>query len=118
MGTDLLRMLMTICILGEAWKDPSQIPASEIVDVWREQASSGRFANSYIWGAEALLDARAQMEGSRCHKILKRCGGIGACVGRVSRIGAPPQPGDVDRGVGKPGERDLRGPSSVAQDQS
>jgi len=44
------------------WKDPSQIPASEIVDVWRKQASSGRFANSYIWGAEALLDARAQME--------------------------------------------------------
>ena len=32
------------------------------MDLWREQASSGRFANSYIWGAEALLDARAQME--------------------------------------------------------
>ena len=56
MGTHLLRMLlMCICTLGEAWKDPSQIPASEIVDVWREHASSGRFANSYIWGAEALL---------------------------------------------------------------
>ena len=62
MGTHLLRMLMTICTLGEVWKDPSQIPASDIVDLWREQASSGRFANPYIWGAEALLDARAQME--------------------------------------------------------
>ena len=30
--------------------------------------------------------------GSRCHKILKRCGGIGACAGRVSWIGAPPNP--------------------------
>ena len=61
MGIPLLRMLMKICTLGEVWKDPSQIPASDIVDLWREQASSGRFANSYIWGAEALLDARAQM---------------------------------------------------------
>ena len=30
--------------------------------------------------------------GSRCHKILKRCGGIGACAGRVSWIGASPNP--------------------------
>ena len=55
-------MLMTICTLGEAWKDPSKIPAKEIVDIWREQSSSGRYVNSYVWGAEALLEARAQME--------------------------------------------------------
>ena len=52
MGTHLLRMLlMCICTLGEAWKDPSQIPASEIVEVWREQASSGRFAQLIYLGS-------------------------------------------------------------------
>ena len=39
-----MRMLMTICSLGEDWlKDPSSIPVEEIVEVWREQSGKGRY---------------------------------------------------------------------------
>ena len=55
MGTKLLRMLMTICTLGEEWKDPSKIPAAEIVDIWREESKGGRYLNKFIWGMEALV---------------------------------------------------------------
>ena len=64
MGTPLLRMLMKICTLGEAWKDASQIPASEIVDVWREQCISGRYINS-TFGERRRCWARARRWRSR-----------------------------------------------------
>jgi hypothetical protein len=54
MGTALLRMLMTIGTLGEEWKDPSKIPAAEIVDIWREESKGGRYLNKFVWGAEGL----------------------------------------------------------------
>ena len=58
MGNALLRMLMRICSLGKAagWMDPAKIPVSEIVQIWREEASLGRYANQLIWGVEGLLD--------------------------------------------------------------
>ena len=65
MGTPLLRMLMRVCTLGKAagWQDPTKIPASEIVEIWREEASKGRYANSFLWGVEALLAESLQ----QCH---------------------------------------------------
>ena len=58
MGNALLRMLMRICSLGKAagWMDPAKIPVSEIVQIWREEASLGRYANQLVWGVEGLLD--------------------------------------------------------------
>jgi hypothetical protein len=36
MDTQLLRVLMFICSLGEAWRDdPASIPVNDIVEVWR-----------------------------------------------------------------------------------
>ena len=59
-----LRMLMRICSLGKAagWMDPAKIPVSEIVQIWREEASLGRYANQLIWGVEGLLEAQAATE--------------------------------------------------------
>ena len=61
MGNNLLRMLMCICTLGKdaGWDDPAKIPAAEIVEIWREESSKGRYSNSFLWGAEALLEAQA-----------------------------------------------------------
>ena len=61
MGNNLLRMRMCICTLGKdaGWDDPAKIPAAEIVEIWREESSKGRYSNSFLWGAEALLEAQA-----------------------------------------------------------
>ena len=53
MGNELLRILMTICSLGQAWSDPSQIPVDRIVEVWREQSKKGRY-ESAMWSAAGL----------------------------------------------------------------
>ena len=37
MGSEMLRILMTICTLGEEWADPSKIPVDEIIEEWRSQ---------------------------------------------------------------------------------
>ena len=42
MGDELLRILMTICSLGQEWSDPTKIPVSEIIEVWREREQSTR----------------------------------------------------------------------------
>ena len=39
MGDELLRILMTICSLGEEWKDPTKIPVKEIIEEWRSQST-------------------------------------------------------------------------------
>jgi len=54
MGTDLLRMLMTICTLGAEWKDPTKILVEEIIDIWREESKGGRYLNKLLWGGQAL----------------------------------------------------------------
>ena len=54
MGTKLLRILMTICSLGEEWlKDPSTIPIDKIVDRWRESSERGRY-EAAMWRAAGL----------------------------------------------------------------
>ena len=37
----------------------AKIPAAEIVEIWREESSKGRYSNAFLWGAEALLEAQA-----------------------------------------------------------
>ena len=61
MGNELLRILMTVCSLGKdaGWDDPTKIPIEDIIELWREQSSKGRYANSLYWGAAGLLDALA-----------------------------------------------------------
>lgn len=54
MGKPLvLRMLMTICSLGEDWKDPAKIPVKKIIEEWRAQSSRGRYEGA-AWTAETL----------------------------------------------------------------
>ena len=60
MGTQLLRMLMTICFLGAEWKDPSKIPVNEIIEEWRAQASRNRYEGP-IWTAAALEEAAHEL---------------------------------------------------------
>ena len=62
MGTNLLRMLVTICSLGAEWKDSTKIPVEEIIDIWREESKSGRFLNQLVWGAQALPRVLTEME--------------------------------------------------------
>ena len=52
---------MAVCSLGKdaGWDDPTEIPVEDIVELWREQFSKGRYANSLYWGAAGLLDALA-----------------------------------------------------------
>ena len=52
---------MTVCSLGKdaGWDDPTKIPIEDIIELWREQSSKGRYANSLYWGAAGLLDALA-----------------------------------------------------------
>jgi hypothetical protein len=61
MGNELLRILMAVCSLGKdaGWDDPTKIPVEDIIEIWREQSSKGRCANSLFWRVEALLDAMA-----------------------------------------------------------
>ena len=51
----LLGTLMTICSLGEEWKDPSKIPVEEIVEERRAQSSKGRY-ESAMWNAAGLQE--------------------------------------------------------------
>ena len=55
------RIPMTVCSLGKdaGWDDPTKIPIEDIIELWREQSSKGRYANSLYWGAAGLLDALA-----------------------------------------------------------
>ena len=43
MGKTLLRLLMTICSLGDEWKDPRKIPVKEIIEEWCVQSGRGRY---------------------------------------------------------------------------
>ena len=64
MGNSLLRLLMRICSLGKAagWMDPEKIRASEIIEIWREEAIKRRYSNSMLWGVEGLLEAQDSLE--------------------------------------------------------
>ena len=56
MGNKLLRILMTICSLGEDWEDnPNQIPVDEIIDAWRCCEKRGRY-ESAMWKAAGLKE--------------------------------------------------------------
>ena len=59
MGDELLRILMTICSLGEEWEDPSQIPVEEIVEEWRSQSSRGRY-EAAMWRAAGLQERQPE----------------------------------------------------------
>ena len=59
MGKTLLRLLMVICSLGAAWKEPSQIPVTEIIEEWRAQSARGRYEGD-AWSAEAFADLQAE----------------------------------------------------------
>lgn len=59
MRNELLRILMTICSLGEEWlKDPSTIPIDKIVDRWRESSARGRY-EAAMWRAAGLEEPRS-----------------------------------------------------------
>ena len=63
MGNELLRILMTLCSLGDEWKkDPSKIPVDEIVEEWRSQSKKGRY-EAAMWRA-AGLEEKAGSYGS------------------------------------------------------
>ena len=62
MGNLLLRTLMTICELGDDWKDAAKIPVNEIVEEWRSQSARGRY-ESAMWRAAGLEEPNAR--GSR-----------------------------------------------------
>ena len=50
----MLRILMTLCSLGEEWKeDPSKIPVNEIAEEWRSQGKRGRY-EAAMWRAAGL----------------------------------------------------------------
>ena len=55
MKKTLLRLLMTICSLGEEWKDPKKIPVKEIIKEWRAQSGRGRYEGAQ-WSAESLAE--------------------------------------------------------------
>mmetsp|Transcript_18143 Transcript_18143/g.36945 ORF Transcript_18143/g.36945 Transcript_18143/m.36945 type:complete len:156 (-) Transcript_18143:69-536(-) len=59
MGNELLRMLMTICLLGAAWKeDPTKIPVDAIAEEWRSQSSKGRY-EAAMWREAGLQEEAA-----------------------------------------------------------
>ena len=58
MGNELLRILMTICSLGQEWKDSSKIPVDKIIEIWREQSARGRYEHA-MWSAAGLEESRA-----------------------------------------------------------
>ena len=49
MSNGLLRILMTICSLGQEWADPAKIPVDKIVDVWREQSGKKGRNEHAMW---------------------------------------------------------------------
>ena len=57
MRKELLRSLVTICSLGEAWEDPSQISVEEIVELWRSESRKGRY-ESAMWRASGLVEPK------------------------------------------------------------
>ena len=63
MGNLLLRTLMTICELGDDWKDAAKIPVDEIVEEWRSQSSKGRY-ESAMWRAAGLEEPNAKGSGA------------------------------------------------------
>jgi len=86
MGKTLLRLLMVICSLGAAWKEPTQIPVTEIIEEWRAQSARGRYEGE-AWSAQALADLQAESGSSN--------GGGGSGGGRGGGGGNPmPQPED------------------------
>ena len=59
MGNKLLRMLMVVCSLGKdaGWDDPTKVPVEDIIHLWREQASHGRYTSQFFSSLEGLLEA-------------------------------------------------------------
>ena len=49
-GNLLLRTLMTICKLGQAWDDPNTITVDESVEEWRSQTKRGRYTSRRCGG--------------------------------------------------------------------
>ena len=43
MGKVLLRLMMTVCELGQECKDPSKILVEIIIEEWRAQSKRGRY---------------------------------------------------------------------------
>ena len=75
MGNELLRILMTICSLGDEWKkDPSKIPVDEIVEEWRSQSARGRY-EAAMWRAAGLEEKGGSSSGA---------GSCGGTVGGAS----------------------------------
>ena len=92
MGEALLRMLMTICELGSAWKDPELIPVAEIIEEWRSQSTRGRY-ESRMWSPEMLQAfgrGDSNMDGGASS------GGGGSSGAGGSADGGGPEEGDVD----------------------
>ena len=55
MGILLLQMSMTICTLGKPWEDdPESIPVEEIIKIWREKKTKGRYTNKVLWSLQSL----------------------------------------------------------------
>ena len=51
MGDHLLRILMTICELGDLWAaDPASIPVDAIIEGWRGNSAKGRYEGA-AWDA-------------------------------------------------------------------
>ena len=61
MGTNLLRILMTICSLGDEWSDPTKIPVNEIVEEWRSRSSRGRYEHA-MWKAAGLEEPKGRWQ--------------------------------------------------------
>ena len=59
MGNELLRMLMVVCSLGKdaGWDNPTKVPVDDIIELWREQSSHGRYASPFFSSLEAMLEA-------------------------------------------------------------
>ena len=64
MGIKLLQNLMTITMLGAAWKaDLSSIPCKEIIEIWREGMKTRRYENKFLWSNAALEAYAAVVDG-------------------------------------------------------
>ena len=60
MGTEVLRILMVVCSLGKdaGWSDPTKIPVDDIIELWREQSSHGRYSNQFFSSLEFAVGQR------------------------------------------------------------
>ena len=86
MGKTLLRLLMTICSLGDEWKDPTKIPVKDIIEEWRAQSGRGRYEGAE-WGAEAMVQLFHGGGGGSGGGGTGGSGGSGGCGGSGGRGG-------------------------------